>query len=339
VRVLLATLLLVVPGLAADKADKLVSKATQAAKGAEADWKRFILERATFTDEDLARLVDIYDDVLEMLNKALDIKDIQGVNQQIITVAKRVAKLRFEGVRRKRAKQPPPAKPKPPPDKPKPGKTDPAPELPPDKPEPPPEDIEDEEPDETPSRTGPYPDLLEDKKAARKGKQKLRSWIMGYYFANRKFTELISRCSRCNGRGRIPHKKDPRTRKIIFTDCPGCPAASGSHLDVNAARRAFWLSMSPTHRAVPKNRQDFFEQLNQWNADPRKLGEFWKSMSIRDIDYHGNWAIVKFSLKGHSVRVRGSFKRDVTQMFFRIGKRWFVFDEKTDDAWLRPPED
>ena len=108
---------------------------------------------------------------------------------------------------------------------------------------------------------------------------------------------------------------------------------------VSAARRAFWLSMSPTPRAVPKNRQDFFEQLNQWNADPRKLGEFWKSMSIRDIDYHGNWAIVKFSLKGHSVRVRGSFKRDVTQMFFRIGERWFVFDEKTDDAWLRPPED
>ena len=49
---------------------------------------------------------------------------------------------------------------------------------------------------------------------------------------------------------------------------------------VNNARKAYWLTMSPLYRADPKNREAFQAKLAAWREDPRKIPEFSKSLSM-----------------------------------------------------------
>jgi len=315
----------------ADDAARLKGKAIVMGRKAEADWKRYVLERKTFTDADVKSLIATYEEVIELFYKSLEIQDDDSLNGQIVVIARRIAKLRFEQMRRRRAKEPTEPKPKP--------KTKPA-DKEPDKPEDKPTKPEPkEQPDDTPElgrgSEGGWPELEEDKKARKRGIQTLRNFIMHHYFASRKFSALVTRCSRCGGSGRIRIGRDPRTRKISWSDCPNCKR-SGAHLKANMARRAFWLTMSPAYRGTPRNREDFFQDLAKWQADPRLLPEFLSSLAITSIDYRGLWAVVKLREKGTAMikKKPRKFSRKTQLTFVRLGKRWFVYNESADKDWF-----
>ncbi len=318
-RVLLVVLLVAAAVCARDKqAAAFQSKGLALARQTRAGWKRFVLERDKVTDDEIRGLIKDLDQAAELLHKSLEIEDFAGINGQIISIAKKLVKLRFaQHIREQRRKMRNRPKPKPRP-KPQPEPRD-------DKPAP--------EPEPEIKRTRGLPDLIEDKKAKRRGLQTLRNFLIHYYFANRKFATLLTRCTRCEGSAKVVIGRDGKTRKRIFATCPRC--AYGAHLNLNAARKAFWLTMSPLHRADPANRAAFQDNLQKWHADPRTIGEFLTSLSIAKIDYHGLWATVTYREKGTFIvdgRQRRFKPRKVERMFVRFGKRWFVYDEKTDNA-------
>lgn len=325
-------LAVVAAAFGADDAEKLKGKAIALGREAEKEWKRYVLERPTFTDRDVDELIETYEQVIELFYKSLEVEEDASLNGQITVVARRLAKLRFEQMRRKRAKEKPKPKPKPKPEQPKP--EEPKPES---KPEPKPESKPEPEPEVEITRDSQsgWPILEEDKKTRNRGIQSLRNFIQHHYLAYRKFAALTERCSKCNGRGRIPKTRDPKTRQIIWMNCPRCDGAGG-HLNRNAARRAYWLTMSPMYRADAGNRSAFFAKMDSWTKDPRTLGEFVERLSIKSIDYRGLWAVVKYEERGTALvnKRQRPFRRKVKRMFVRLGKRWFIYDEKSDKDWF-----
>ena len=116
-RVLVAVLLVAVAVSGRDKkAAVLQSKGIALAKEGRAGWKRFVLERDTVTDKELSGLIKGFEQAAEFLHKSLELEDFPGINGQIISIAKKLVKLRFEehmrDQRRKMANRPKP-KPRP----------------------------------------------------------------------------------------------------------------------------------------------------------------------------------------------------------------------------------
>ena len=68
-----------------------------------------------------------------------------------------------------------------------------------------------------------------------------------------------------------------------------------------------------------------------------RLGEeFLKSLRIVSIDYHGLWATAECHEKGYVPANKRAFQRKVKRMFVRFGRRWFLFDENTDEGVFDP---
>ena len=68
--------------------------------------------------------------------------------------------------------------------------------------------------------------------------------------------------------------------------------------------------------------------------------ERFKSLSIKKVDYHGLWAVVEYQEKGtiFSEGRQIPFKRKVQRTFLRLGKRWFVYDEESDQDFFTPDD-
>ena len=60
--------------------------------------------------------------------------------------------------------------------------------------------------------------------------------------------------------------------------------------------------------------------------------EFLKSFRIVSIDYRGLWATVACQEKGYVPATNRAFKRTVTHKFVRFGRRWFFYDESSDQG-------
>jgi hypothetical protein len=318
------------------KAAKLAAKAAKLADSAEEAWKRFVLERDSFTDEDLEGSIDTYESAVDYYHQSLEVEDQVGLNGAIVLITRRLSKLRFEQMQRQmRKKAEERRKNPPPPREEKPREGEPPEEKPRRPVKPPPRREPREEPEPAPvemesSRSG-WPEIVETKSQARRGKQTLRNFLMNYYFASRKFTALITRCTVCNGSGRRKTGSIDKRRRIVTIPCNGCNA-TGAHLNLPAARKGFWLVMSPLYRAEPGNRVDFESKLEVWRQDPRKVEEFIKKLRLVDVDYRGLWAVVKYEEIGTTPSKGRSklFKRVVQRMCLRVGKRWFFYDEEAD---------
>jgi len=318
------------------KAEKLASKAIKLAKEYKNEWRRFVLERNAYPDADLAKLIEAYEKSVDLFQASLEIEEFGGINGQIVVLARRLAKARFAQVLRKAARNPrPPPKPKPkepretPPTKP--GEPAPTPKPKP-RPAPPPP------PEPAPPRaSGPegWPVFAEDKRAARRGKQSLRNFVMNYYFANRKFTALVSRCTRCNGNGKLPSGQLDNRRRIIYVKCARC-RESGAHLNINPVRKGYWLVMSPLYRAKADNKVAFNRMREKWHDNPGSIPEFYKRVSLVSVEYNGQWARAKLKEKVSLTGTKRTQTRTVEHIFLRIGKRWFLYDKEADADFFSP---
>jgi len=323
-----------------DDAARLVAKAEEEARSSDEAWKRFVLERDAMDDAALASLLASYEKAIDLFEDALEIEEAGGATGQLLLLTRRAAKIRFEMHHRqqklRRAAQP--ARPA--------ERAAPEARREPSEPAEPAEPGEPEAREEDPARPAEPPDatergglagipsLDEDEKERKRGIQSLRTHVMNAYFPPRKFSQLVTRCPTCNGRGYVyVGRVDPKTRKAVKEDCGRCNR-SGALLDVTGARKAFWLCYSPLYRSRDDRRQEFETSLARWSDDPRRIPEFLKRVRILDLDYHGLWARVVLEEQGIRQNGEGArqtpFKRKTERHFVRLGKRWCLYVPEID---------
>lgn len=325
------------------RAAKLARDAADAAASMKETWTRLVLEPDQVTDEDLDRIIETYERAVDLYQDALEIEEMGSVNGPLVLLAQRLSKLEYERFyreqRRKRAEEA--ARPKPEPEPEPEGKPAPEPEAP----APPPATPPEPEPSRAPPAAAPaapgvppYPEILESKEQARRNQQQLRNFIMNEYFAPRKQSSLLTRCSVCQGSGRQRTGRLDEHRRPVTIPCGGCNNA-GFLLNTTPLRKGYWLTNSPLHRADDANRAAFEAKLAQWKQDPRQMPEFLKRVSIGDVEYHGLWAKVKLKESGYNVEHKKPFGRTVEKTLMRVGKRWFLYDDKFDRDLFRAEEE
>jgi hypothetical protein len=310
------------------RARALAVEAQRFAESMDAVWRRFVGEPVSVSDEELTRVKEAYERAINLYVEALEIEENGAIVKAQSILGRRSARIWMEQSARARAKAPPPPSASKPPEPPAP---DPA---PPKEPGPPAPDASIPPPEKTPPDGGTrprgsaidaLPKIVETRESRRLGEQSLRDFILAHGAA-RRLESLVTRCSVCNGRGKLVD------RRHVY-DCQKC-LTTGAHLNVRPARRAFWLCHSPGYRADEANRQNFEERLREWRRDPRKLPEFVKSVRIVRYDYHGLWARAEYVEKGLAPATKQPFERVAKAMFFRMGKSWYFFDERYDEAFL-----
>jgi hypothetical protein len=178
----------------------------------------------------------------------------------------------------------------------------------------------------------PEPEIPKEEKT--RGAQALRNFLMNVYFPNRRFANLVARCQTCGGTGKVPTGVLDNRRRPVLATCGGCKGA-GARLEVPAARKGYWLVWSPFRREVESHRAEFERTLADWTADPGRIPEFLKSLSIERVDYFGLHGSATWIEKGVRNGGKEGFVRKVEARFLRIGKRWHLYDEATDAGYLR----
>jgi hypothetical protein len=62
-------------------------------------------------------------------------------------------------------------------------------------------------------------------------------------------------------------------------------------------------------------------------------------VSIGEVEYRGLWAKVELRENGFNVEHKKPFERVSQKTLLRIGRQWFLYDEKTDrDLFAAPAE-
>jgi len=330
-----AVLLFVAAAAGAESDSQAASLATEAAKAYQTVdplWARVVEDASKVTDEEIDALHAAYDKAMQLFADALEIEGNPSAQATQAIVARRLGKVSMIRMARSLAKRRA-AAPAPPPEAPP---ENPADDDAPDDAPQPPENSPAREPEPESRRSpdaGPsLPEIEEDKESRRRGEQSLRDFILGHG-ANRRFEKLVTRCAVCNGRGKVVVGVDPKTRRPATRDCAKC-LASGAHLNVRPARRAFWLCHSPLYRSDAGNQNQFESRIQEWRKDPRKIPEFIRSVRIVEHDYHGLWARAKYVEKGYATDTNRAFERQVQAMFLRLGRDWYFFDERFDDGLL-----
>lgn len=310
------------------KAERLAAQGRKVQEGTKEIWKRFVFEYRELSDDDLKTILKNYEKAVDLYQKAIEVQETPSLNRLILVLAKRMAQARMVQSAREFARRPKP-KPKPPPKK-EPKEPEPEAPPPPREPKAPEPAPEPEEPKAPPRVTaGVLPTLDEPKVQRRRGIQAVRNFLMHYYFASRKQSAMVSRCAVCNGRGRRATHQLDRRRRVVTIPCSACNE-SGGHVNVPAARKGYWLCMSPLYRSDSANRATWDAQLASWRQDPNAIKEFLKSLKIENVDYRGLWADVTWTEKVLPMGAKRSFLRRVQRKVVRAGKRWFFYDEKYD---------
>ncbi len=324
-----------VAAAAETKAEQLARKAAELAVPADAEWKRYILEPETVDDEALNALLVLCEKAVDLYQESLEEAESGAVNHAVLTLARRIARIRFELLRRERARTPAPEPERPPAASPPPVPPPEAPEVPAPAPPPPPAAPE----------APALPEIVEDAKATRMGIQALRNFLMHDYFASRKWTSLVVRCPLCEGTGRRRTGRLTKDKKIETTACTSC-GETGFHLNDAVARKGFWLCKSPLYRADAARLGAWQDDLEAWKKDPRTVTEFLDRVSIDGVEYHGLWAKVALAERGHVREPTGPgkpsrekrFDRKREYTLVRIGRRWFFYDPAIDAGLFRDGE-
>ncbi|MHC4970909.1 MAG: hypothetical protein ACYTG3_01115 [Planctomycetota bacterium] len=313
---------------AARKAERIAAQGRKLHEATKDIWKKFVFEYRELPDDDLAKIVKNYEKAVDLFQKSCEFHESPGLNRLILVLAKRIAQARMVQTSREFARRPK-KKPAPPPAEPPPDKA--KPEAPPPKAEPEPEPEPEPERAAPPPRVaaGVLPTLDEPRDQRRRGLQGVRNFVMHYYFASRKQSAMVDRCAVCNGRGRRATHQLDRRRRVVTIPCNACHE-SGGHVNVPAARKGYWLCMSPLYRSDPANRAAWDQELASWRQNPNLIKEFLKSVKIQNVDYHGLWAEVTWVEKVRPMGAKRSFQRPMRRKVVRAGKRWFFYDEKYD---------
>lgn len=313
---------------------ELLKKANDEYESGKATWEKFVFAADDVTDEELAELCAHYDKAIELAQKVSESGDSGEADTIVVRLARRTAKLRAtacaremrkaaEAAKLKKAAEPqapepvPEEKPAPPPTT-----REPAPE--PGRPVEAAPESASKEPDVL-----PLPEISETREQRARGIQSARDFLMNAYFSNRKRDALIDVCVHCKGKGWVYLSyRDPKTQKPAKQDCGGC-RATGYLFNEPVARKGFWLCWSPLYRRDEGERARFQQDLAAWGQDPKTIPEFLKSLSIKDVDYHGLWAEVRWEEKGATSDGK-KFSREVKRKLFRAGRQWFFYDHDRD---------
>jgi hypothetical protein len=229
----------------------------------------------------------------------------------VIQLARRTAKLRATIWGREMAKKAKAAASKP---------KQPAAPPPEEQPPAPPPDPAPEAPTKAEEPAAPEPVVLptieETKDRRTAGIQSARNFVMTY-FANRKYKSMIGFCGKAT--------------------CNACRSGVG-HLNIHAARKAYWLSWSPLYRANAEQRAKWQATYREWRIDPRKLPEVLTKLTITKVDYKGLWADIEWEQWGVTNDAKKTHEK-VQRRLVRAGNRWFFFHEELDrDFFAAEPE-
>ncbi|HEX5031192.1 MAG TPA: hypothetical protein VFX78_07020 [Candidatus Eisenbacteria bacterium] len=311
----------------------LLKKANEEYEAGKATWDKFVFAADDVTDQELADLCAHYDKAIELAQKVSESGDSGEADTIVLRLARRTAKLRATACAREMRKAAEAAKLK---KAAEPQAPEPVPEQ---KPAPPPEPEPAREPEPqaeaAPAPAAgepdvlPLPEISETKEQRSRGIQSARDFLMNTYFANRKRDALIDVCVHCKGRGFVylPYR-DPKTQKPAKQECGGC-GATGYLFNEPVARKGFWLCWSPLFRRDEGERARFQQDMATWKQDPKRIPEFLKSVSIKEVDYHGLWAVVEWEERG-ATGDGEKFTRGVKRKLFRAGRQWFFYDHDRD---------
>lgn len=293
--------------------DALRAKAQAEYEGQKKTWERFVFEGAAMPDDEVQDMTAAYDKCIDLYQRIAEASEDGDAEADVVIVqlARRTAKLRAslwarEMAKKAKAAASRPKEPEPPPPE-EPAKDSPPP------PEAPPETTPPEKPPEAETPAPPaqpelvLPTIEETKDRRSAGTQSARNFVM-QYFADRKYKSLIGRCGNAQ--------------------CYACAKGVG-HLNVLAARRAFWLSWSPLFRADEKERSKWRAKLAEWRNDPRKLPEVLTKLNITQVDYHGLWADIEWEQWGVTNDAKKTHEK-VLRRLVRAGNHWFFFDAEHD---------
>jgi hypothetical protein len=300
-----AALLLCAAAFAQEKdVEALRAKARAEYEARKPAWEKYVLDAAQLTDDELEDLTDGYDKCLDLYQRIAEASDEGDAEADVIVVqlARRTAKLRATSWAREMARKAKAAASRP---KPPEAPTDPEPE----KPAPEPEARETPEPTDEPATPEPVvlPTLDESKERRAEGVQSVRNFVMNW-FANRKYKQMIGFCGKAT--------------------CNACRSRVG-HLNVHAARKAYWTCWSPLYRANEKQKATWQAQFKEWRIDPRKLPEVLTKLSITKVEYHGLWADVEWEQWGVTNDAKPTNEK-VRRRLVRAGNRWFFFHDELD---------
>jgi hypothetical protein len=272
-------------------------------------WDRFVLEAGSVSDDELEALTAGYDKCLDLFQRVAEASE-EGDGEAdaiVIQLARRTAKLRAtlwgrEMARKAKEAAGRPKEPEPPPPE-EPPEEPPAP--PPEPAAPPPERPTPAEP----AKAAPVvlPTIEETREQRAQGVQSARNFVM-QYFANRKYKSLIGFCGKAT--------------------CNACRSRVG-HLNIHAARKAFWLSWSPLYRANEEQKAQWLAKYREWRIDPRKVPEVLTKLTITKVEYHGLWADVEWEQWGVTNDAKKTNEK-VKRRLVRAGNRWFFYDDELD---------
>lgn len=284
--------------------EALRAKARTEIEAAKPLWERFVFDSDGLADAEIKELTERYDralDLYQRIAEAAEEGDAEA-DVSVVQLARKTAKLRATAWHREMARKAKAAaeRPKPPVPAPEPRE---APEPPAPPPDPAPEKPTAPEP--APPVVLPTIDEPGERRAA--GIQGARNFVM-QYFANRKYKSMIGFCGKAT--------------------CNACRARVG-HLNVHAARKAFWLCHSPLYRANEERKAAWQAQYKEWRLDPRKLPEVLTKLTITKVEYHGLWADVEWEQWGVTNDAKRTYDI-VKRRLVRAGNRWFFYDEELD---------
>jgi len=294
--------------------EALRAKARAEFEAQKKTWDRFVFDGPSVSDEDLRDLLEGYDRALDLYQRIAEGSE-EGDGEadvSVLQLARKTAKLRATIWGREMTKRAKAAAEKP--------KEPPPEEKPPLAPAPPPDpapEAHEPAPEPEPAKDAPIvlPTIEETREQRTAGIQGARNFVMRY-FSDRKYKSMIGFCGNAT--------------------CNACRARVG-HLNVLAARRAFWLCWSPLHRANDEQKAKWQATFREWRIDPRKLPEVLTRLTITKIDYKGLWADVEWEQWGVTNDARKTHEK-VQRRLIRAGNHWFFFDEQVDRSFFAPGE-
>ncbi len=298
--------------------EALRAKARAEYEGQKPVWERFVFDANTVTDDELLAITEAYDRCLDLYQRVAEATEEGDGEADVIVIqlARRTAKLRAtiwgrEMTKKAKAAASKPKEPLPlPPEEPEEQPPAPPPDREPEAPEP-------EKPDEALEAAAPVvlPTIEESNEKRTAGIQSARNFVMTY-FANRKYKQMIGFCGKAT--------------------CNACRSRVG-HLNIHAARKAYWLSWSPLYRANDEKKTKWQAQFKEWRIDPRKLPEVLTKLSITKVDYHGLWADVEWDQEGVTNDAKKT-REKVKRRLVRAGNRWFFYDPVLDADFFAETE-
>lgn len=161
--------------------------------------------------------------------------------------------------------------------------------------------------------------------------QEVRKLVMEHGAA-RRLEMQIRRCDRCDGRGVLRAAFGDRP-----ADCPACDRRGavphrGSILD------AQWLVRSPLYRADTGNAVRMDLDLRRAGSDAARLAPFVQSVGIDgEVEDHDVWARVRAKEKVTDEPRGKPVTRQVEYVFFRVGRVWYLWDDRYDASVLPDP--